>query len=269
LLDLTGARTELGRALIATPRRRDLGTVHFSLAGQQANSLLSDGHAWQDFERITLAATRRAMRAAEQARAALLVHASFAFVHAVEAGQPLDDPLRAHAETILECERRVLAGPVPACVVRLGYLYGPGSADLRAYRKAFRLGRPYWSGPPRTLQYHLHCADAARALLAAARPRNAGKRCYATDGHPLPFRTFMDAFAHRVGRARPLHLPAIAKPFARVIIREEHMQQTAFGMPRRAPGPSVPGWTPRYADYRAGLDEVVAAWGQEADTRTG
>jgi hypothetical protein len=35
-------------------------------------------------------------------------------------------------------------------------------------------------------------------------------------------------------------------------------------MPARAPGPRVPGWKPVYADYRAGLDQVVATWGQEA-----
>jgi hypothetical protein len=45
------------------------------------------------------------------------------------------------------------------------------------------------------------------ALQTAARTRNAGKTCYATDGHPLAFEPFMDAFAHRVGRPRPLHLP--------------------------------------------------------------
>jgi nucleoside-diphosphate-sugar epimerase len=149
---------------------------------------------------------------------------------------------------------------VPACVVRLGYLYGPQSADLAAYRKAFRLGRPYWSGPPRPLQYHVHLADAARALIAAAKPRHAGGRYYATDGHPLPFRTFMDAFARRVGRAHPLHLPALARPLARAIIREEHMQQTAYGMPAAAPRPGVPGWKPRFADYRKGLDQVISAW---------
>jgi nucleoside-diphosphate-sugar epimerase len=257
-LSITGARTELGRALAASHAAAT--GAHFSLAGQQANTLLHDGHAWKDFHRTTVAATRRALRAAEDGGAAILVHASFAFVHAVEAGRPLDDPLRAHVQTIRECEQRVRESGVPACIVRLGYLYGPQSADLRAYRTAFRLGRPYWSGPPRPPQYHLHFADAARALVATAKPRHAGRLFYATDGHPLAFRTFMDAFARRVGRAHPLHLPALAKPLARAIIREEHMQQTAYGMPAGAPRPGVPGWRPRFADYRAGLDDAVAAW---------
>jgi nucleoside-diphosphate-sugar epimerase len=144
--------------------------------------------------------------------------------------------------------------------VRLGCLYGPHSADLCAYRTAFRLGRPYWSGPAEARQYHLHQLDAASALLAAAKSRAAGKIYYATDGRAVSFMQFMDAFAHRVGRPKPLHLPPYSQPLARLIIRKEHMQQTALAMPLRAPSPRVPGWEPKFADYRKGLDQVIEAW---------
>ena len=212
--------------------------------------------------KIELWHTRRAMRAARADGATILVQASFAFVSAVAHGVRLKNPLRLLVESILECEQLVLSGPVPACVVRLGYLYGPESADLRAYRKAFDLGRPYWSGPPKARQYHLHQFDAVSALLAAARPRNAGRILYATDGHAVSFMKFMDAFAHRVGRKTPLHLPLFSKPLAKVIVCEEHMQQTALAMPPRPPSPSVPGWKPRFSDYRKGLDQVVDSWNQ-------
>lgn len=248
-LSISGQRSELGRLL---RRRRAPGSVHINLAGQHANTLLHDGHAWKDFARVALAGVRRALRA----DARMLVHASFAFV----LGRPREDPLRSIAETILECERLVLSGPTPACVVRLGYLYGPDSHDLRAYRKAFRLGRPYWAGARTALQYHLHHHDAVRALLAAARRANAGKVLYATDATPASFMRFMDDFAHRMGTRFPLHVPAIATPFIRLIVREEHMQQTALAMPARAPGPRVPGWKPAFPDYRAGLDQIVDAW---------
>jgi len=259
-LTITGTRTELGGILARRPAR-GAGHVHVNVAGQRANTLLHDGHAWEGFARAALAGARRAMRAAEGEGAAMLVHASFAFVHAAERGAALHEPLRSIVLAILECESRVLAGPVPACVVRLGYLYGPQSADLRAYRTAFRLGRPYWSGPAKALQYHLHQLDAASALLAAAKLRNKDRILYATDGHPVPFMKLMDAFARRVGRRTPLHLPLFSRPLAKVIVREEHMQQTALAMPPRAPTPGVPGWTPKLADYRKGLDEVVEAWG--------
>jgi nucleoside-diphosphate-sugar epimerase len=257
---ITGSRSELG-ALLARHDTRGASTpIHINVAGQQANTLLHDGHAWDGFAKRALAGTRRALRSADAEGARMLVHASFAFVHAVERGAKLQEPLRSAVEAILECEALALAGPVPACVVRLGYRYGPDSADLAAYRTAFRLGRPYWSGKPRALQYHLYEFDAVSALLAAARARNAGQVFYATDGHPVSFTQFMDAFAHRVGRAKPLHLPLFSAPLARVIIREEHMQQTALAMPPRAPRPRVPGWTPKFPDYRKGMDAVIAAW---------
>ena len=246
---ITGARSELGRLLA---QRRPAGNTHFNIAGQHANTLLHDGHAWKGFSRAALAGVRRALRT----DAGMLVHASFAFV----LGRPQKDPLRSIAETILECEQLVLSGPVPACVVRLGYLYGPASRDLLAYRAAFRIGRPYWAGPRKALQYHLHQEDAVDALLAAAKKRNAGKILYATDGAPASFMQFMDDFARRVGRRFPLHVPVIATPLIKLIVREEHMQQAALAMPARSPSPRVPGWRPRYPDYRDGLDQVIAAW---------
>ena len=258
-LTVTGARLELGGVLKRHPSRSQCDVVHINLSGQQANTLLHDGHAWRDFPRRMLSATRRSLRAAGATHAGMFVHASFAFVGAVERGASLGEPLQCCVEAIRECEALVLAGPLPACVVRLGYLYGPDSADLRAYRTAFRLGRPYWSGESDALQHHLHQVDAASALLSAAREKNAGKTYYATDGHLISFERLMDAFAHRVGRRRPLHLPLRSRLLARAFIREEHMQQTALAMPPRAPTPRVPGWRPRFADYRSGLDQVIAA----------
>jgi len=248
-LTVTGARSELGRLLM---QQRVRARVHVNVAGQQANTLLHDGHAWKDFERVALAGVRRAARA----DAKMLVHASFAFV----VGDPPRDPLRSLAQVILDCERMALSASVPACVVRLGYLYGATSRDLRAYRTAFRLGRPYWAGSRTALQFHLYETDAVAALIAAGQRRNAGKTFHATDGHPLTFMQFMDDFALKLGRRRPLHVPRIATPIIRAIVRKEHMQQCDLAMPARAPTPIVPDWKPEVTDYRAGQDRVIASW---------
>ena len=248
-LTITGAQTELGRLLAVQTTR---AKVHINVAGQPANTLLHDGHAWKDFARSALAGARRAARA----DATVLVHASFAFVAAV----PPKDPLRSLAQSILECEQLMRSAAVPAVVVRLGYLYGPQSRDLRAYRKAFGLGRPYWAGPRRAGQFHLHHTDAVAALLAAAKARNAGQTYYATSGPALPFMLFMDHFARGVGTLCPLHVPLLAAPLMQLIVRKEHMQQVALAMPVDQPTPQVPGWKPAVADYRDGLDRAIAAW---------
>src|SRR5580765_5454038 len=115
---ITGTRSELGRILARRWATNSTEGIHIDVAGQQANTLLHDGHAWKDFARTALAGTRRALRAARTDGAPILVHASFAFVSAVARGSHLKDPLRSLVETILDCEELVLSGPVPACVVR-------------------------------------------------------------------------------------------------------------------------------------------------------
>ncbi|MCB2004257.1 MAG: hypothetical protein KDH93_04520 [Rhodoferax sp.] len=248
-LTITGATTELGRLLAQHTTRAH---VHVNVAGQQANTLLHDGHAWKDFARSARAGLQRAMRT----DAGLLVHASCAFVLAA----PPKDPLRSLAQTIVELEQEALSGPVPAVVVRLGYLYGPTSGDLRAYRTAFGLGRPYWAGKRRAGQFHLHHDDAVAALLAAAQKKHAGRTFYATGGPALPFMAFMDAFARGVGRRVPLHVPLIAEPLMKLIVRKEHVQQTALAMPVDLPAPTVPRWTPQWTDHPAALQAIIASW---------
>jgi len=81
---ITGTRSELGRLLAPWRVTSAAENVHINVAGQQANSLLHDGHAWKGFARMALTGTRRAMRSARTDGAPMLVHASFAFVHAVE-----------------------------------------------------------------------------------------------------------------------------------------------------------------------------------------
>ena len=248
-ITVTGQRSELGRLVSQESATR---RIHVSVAGQEANTLLHDGHAWKDFARKALAGVKQARRV----EADMLVHASFAFV----LGQPMKDPLRSIVGTIRECEDIALSGPIPACVVRLGYLYGPQSRDLLAYKKAFRLGRPYWAGSRKAAQFHLYQDDAASALIAAAKQKNAGNILYATDGTPLSFMDFMDDFARKMGTRVPLHVPLVAAPMMRLIVCKEHMQQAALPMPIKSVMPGVPGWKPAFVNSRAGLEQVVAEW---------
>ena len=130
-------------------------------------------------------------------------------------------------------------------------------AALGATRRAIRAAR----AADATFLVHTSFAfvDAVERGAKVDEPLRPGKTCYSTDGHATAFEEFMDAFAHRIGRPNPMHLPLLSPLLARLIIREEHMQRIALAMPHRAPAPRVPGWEPRFPDYRAGFDQVVAA----------
>ncbi|MFN8132163.1 MAG: hypothetical protein U0R70_11510 [Solirubrobacteraceae bacterium] len=257
---VTAPRSELGRvvarALADGPAEPGSGDVLVSLDSQPPNTLLHDGHAWKDHGPARILADARAALAQDSE---FVVHASYAFLRAVDEGAQPGDRLVPIVDAAREAEELVLGGPRPACVVRLGYLYGPESKDLKAYRTAFRLGRPYWAGPKDRLQHHLHTADAARALLLAARARPEGALLYATDDRPASFGEFMDHFARRIGNPLPLHLPGISRPLAHAVIAEEHMQMVQLGVHGVA-APRPDGFTPDYADCRAGVDEIVAGW---------
>ncbi len=262
---VTAPRSVLGRAVAQLRGGEDDrgAPVIVNLALQAPNTLLHDGHAWWDEPGAhILASTRRVLSAAGRDRAAFLVHASYAFLEGAEAGAKVGKRMRPIVDAAREAERLVLDGAQPACVVRLGYLYGPDWRDLRAYRRAFRLGRPYWAGPRRNLQHHLYCDDAARALLTAAQRRPAGRLTYASDGTPASFADFMDHFAHLVGRSRPLHLPAASRPFVQLVVREPHMEMVEMAATGPA-APRLPGWRPRVTNYRDGLAEVVRTWTAE------
>ena len=208
---LTSPRGELGIATARSLARRRLPggspRVIVNLALQSPNTLLHDGHAWKRYRPGRLISeTRAALR--EAAGADFFVHASYLFLGALPDGD-LSPPLCDIATAALEAEDLVLRGRVPACVVRLGYRYGPELRDLRSYQLAFRVGRPYWAGARGVKQRHLHSDDAASALIAAARQRPSGKTLHAADDTPTSFATFMDHFARLAGNRVPLHIPGL------------------------------------------------------------
>ncbi len=232
--------------------------VLINVAGQPANSLLHDGQAWKRYPPSRLIGdAEAALRSA--ARADFVVHAGFHFAGARDAGLEVADSLAATVEGALAAEQVVLQARRPACVVRLGYLYGPGSRSLRAYRRAFRIGRPYWAGPARVRQRFLHTHDAARALLAAARGV-AGSVTVAADDQPATFAAFMDHFARLVGNPLPLHIPGVLAPVSHLVIAQEHMDMVRLATARIPDRPRPRGFTPRFPAYRGGLREVVHAW---------
>ena len=258
--------TELGRMLrreMRNPPRPEAGgakKVLINLLAQPPNNLLHDGHRWERYRPARIIGdTRRLLADRDHRDCDLIIHASYGFLRAVEAGAEPGPRLRPIVEAALEAEQMVLVDSRPSGVIRLGYLYGPGSSDLKLYRLAFWMGRPYWAGPRKALHDHIHHTDAARALLLAAATPPKAPVAYATDGHPVSFQSFMDFFARRVGNPLPLHLPRVGRAFAHLVVAEEHMQAVEMGV-RGAAQPQVPGFMPAFPDYRAGLTDVLQGW---------
>jgi hypothetical protein len=259
---VTAPKSELGRVVTRALHDEQPAddTVLLNLTIQPPNTLLHDGHAWTRYRPAQIIArTKEVLADPEHAEADYIVHASYAFLRAADEGVKVGDKLQPIVEAARAAEELVLADSRLSCIVRLGYLYGPESRNLKAYRAAFRLGRPYWAGPRKKLQYFLHTEDAARAFLQTARRRPKDRIVYATDQQPVSFAKFMDRFARLVGNPLPLHLPAISRTVSHFVVAEEHMQMVELGMNGRASS-VVPGFQPVYGDFRDGLKQVIETW---------
>ena len=175
---------------------------------------------------------------------AFLVHASYAFLEGAEGGRQGG---RAHAPD----RRRGAGGGAAGAGERPARLRGAPRLPVRAgLARPARLpagvpaGRPYWAGPRRNLQHHVHGDDAARALLTAAQRRPTGGSPTRATARRHRSPTSWTTSRSLVGRSRPLHLPGASRPFVQLVVREPHMQMVEIAATGPA-APQLPGWRPQ------------------------
>lgn len=238
-------------------------TVVLNLAPQAANTLLHDGHDWKGFDQTLSVDTLLEVAATQSA---FLVHASYAFLYgnaqdATESDAlcvPSNDPIFTAG---LTAEDQVINSKIPMCVLRLGYLYGPQSADLRKYITSFQLRRPYFAGPEDNLTNWLHFEDAAQALVLVAERQPAGEVFNVVDGTPVSFSNFIDTFALKLGMSKPGHIPLFLAPLARIIIKSQQMELLELSTTlKNDKVRSQLGWRPYYPSYRVGLEQTLKVW---------
>ncbi|MBD2103922.1 NAD(P)-dependent oxidoreductase [Leptolyngbya sp. FACHB-261] len=259
--DLTNA-AELKEAI-----RLAKAEVILNLTPQFANTLLSDGQDWKGFDKTLSATTSALLEAIKDTDIKLLIHASYAFLYGNTASAtensplivPGDDPI---FKAAIAAENQVAQSSMPTCVLRLGYLYGPQSEDLKLYIKSFKLGRPYFAGPVSNLGNWLHFEDAAQALAQVAKQQPIGMVFNVVDGTPVSFTNFIDQFAFTLGRKRPSHIPLWLTPLALVLVVTPQ-QVELLKLSTHVNSDLIRqqlGWSPRYTSYREGLQQTVETW---------
>ena len=258
------AADELQQALAAAQPE-----VVLNLTPQIPNTLLHDGQLWQKYDDQFLKATTTALLEALQGtEIKLLVHASYAFLYgnAQEATEttsltvPGDDPIFAAA---IAAEDQVTNSGIPSCLLRLGFLYGSQSEDLQKYEFSFKLHRPFYAGPEDHLANFLHYEDAAQALVMVAEAQSVGK-FNVVDGTPVPFATFIDTYALKLGYSKPGHIPLFTAPVAQIMIKPQQMELLDLSTTVNSEDIRQQlGWTPRYQSYEAGLEQTISLWRQQ------
>ena len=168
-----------------------------------------------DYRRINVDGTRCLVEAAQAAGVRRLVFFSTINVYGPSRPRQVlneDSPLRPdswYAETKIEGEQIALAG-VPAVVLRLAAVYGPGmKGNYVRLLNALRRRRFAMIGDGRNRRTLVHMNDACAAALAAARHRGAAGRIYnVTDGRIHTLREIIEAMSSALSRRPPrFHLP--------------------------------------------------------------
>ncbi|HEX2915969.1 MAG TPA: NAD-dependent epimerase/dehydratase family protein [Chloroflexia bacterium] len=242
--------------------------VVLNLWPQPANSLLHDGQRWRNYDRLLPASTRVLLEAIKNHSPGppFLVQTSYTLLYGntLQASEeqavtaPGDDPIFRAA---LRAETMLSISEVEACLLRLGYLYGPQSHDLKLYIKSFQAFRPYYPGPPGQLQPWLHYEDAASALALAVSRQPAGEIFNVADDTPTSFGTFMDYFAEQAGFTRPWHIPRWSTPLTALIFTRQQFElldQTVTVNTGKIKNKL--GWKLAYPSYLDGVREIMSAW---------
>ena len=242
--------------------------IVLNLTPQIANTLLHDGHNWQGYDETLSNTTTALLTALKDLEIKLLVHTSYAFLYgnAQDATEnttltaPSNDPI---FQSAIEAEKQIANGNIPCCLLRMGFLYGPQSEDLKKYETSFKLHRPYYAGPEDNLANFLHYEDAAKALVLVVEQQPT-KEFNVVDGTPTPFANFIDTYAMKLGYSQPGHIPLFTAPVAKVIIKEPQTEildlSTTVNSDRIR---QQLNWSPSYGSYHEGLEQTISVWQQQ------
>jgi len=186
----------------------------------------------EDFERVTILGTRRALSAARSAGVSRFVHVS---TEAVLVGGPTlvdadetwplpERPLGLYPWSKGRAEDEVRAAArqgLHAVIVRPRAIWGAGdTVFLPRLCQAVDQGKFRWIDAGRALTSTCHVKNVCAGLLAAAANGRAGEAYFVTDGEPITFREYLGGLLAASGReaerAASIPLP-VARALARVI----------------------------------------------------
>jgi nucleoside-diphosphate-sugar epimerase len=240
--------------------------VAINLIPQYPNSLLHDGHKWKGYATTLLATTTAFQQVVQARQIPYWIQGSYAFLYVGEENAQEDAPRAAPAgdpifRAAIAAEDAILTTESAGCLLRLGYLYGPQSHDLRLYVRAFALHRPYFAGPASHRADWLHFEDAAHALALLAEEQPTQRVLNVVDNQPSSFTAFMDHFAHLLDHQHPGHIPMRAAPLVRIFIAKPHIELVQIAATASTTMLChATGWQPKYPTYQEGLAQTLRAW---------
>jgi nucleoside-diphosphate-sugar epimerase len=249
----------------------DAGAVREAAAGHDAivhyatsipsRADFAKRRAWVGNDRLRTDATKNLVDAALTAELAVFVQQSISFVYADGGDRWLDEdaevaPVWDVLESALDAEREVArftAGGGRGVALRMGRLYGPGSASAGYLDGVAARSIPI-VGSGETFVSHLHSEDAGAATVAALESAPAGVY-NVSDGNPVRAAHDLALVAELLGAAAPRRVPVAAARLAlgqaaRMLAISQRVAVDRFR--------TATGWHPVYSSVEDGWRQVIA-----------
>jgi nucleoside-diphosphate-sugar epimerase len=250
---------------IASTLKMVKADVIVNVAAQYINGLPLHDPDWAYYARVLAEGSAALAEAAAMAEVKFVVHTSFTFLYGNTHGAIVDESAPLESEgalfaAALAGEQAFLAGSVPTCVLRAGYIYGPHSASIQALQRTLIIRGSINVGAPGSYASWIHEADLADAIALAVEKQPAGKILNIVDDQPLPTAAFVDQFADTLGVHRPgkSHIPASLAQWTLPPNQRALLGTSVQASADRAR--SVLGWEPQYPTVEAGVDYTLLAW---------
>jgi nucleoside-diphosphate-sugar epimerase len=145
-------------------------------------------------------------------------------------------------------------------VLRCGWFYSADASHTRLLGEDVLRRRAPIIGLGEAVWAFLHIDDAASAFVIAAETNRNGL-WHIVDDKPVTMEEFLNYFAERLGAPPPRHVPAwLARLIAGKYIVNFVTSSTRTSNARFR---NEFGWTPRFPNFKDGLDQIIAVWKSE------
>lgn len=201
--------------------------------------------------------------AAKEAEVGHFIHTSFALLYGDTGGKVADEasPLSDADDALIKAgksaEAIVKAGGLPYCIVRAGFIYSADSAVLQATDAAVKALRPVHTGDARHLAAWITASDLADLLLRVTIEKPSGETFNGVDDVPAAPKAFVEYLISSQG-VQP------ASPFTsllRALLPNRGATRLGFSTQvSNGKAKQALGWRPQFADYRAGIEDILMTW---------
>lgn len=239
-----------------------------NLAGQEANIFPTKETPFAEAAQALDTGVAALLEAAQDSSVQRIVHVSMTALYGDSHGEPVDEdtPLRADdafERAAIDAEERVLNVSIPAWVLRAGTLYGPSDAGMKALQSILLSGRNVYFGNSHALRSWVYVSDLAEAVVRAAETDGPDQVVNVVDDQPTSAAEVVAHLATGLGLPVPsgVSVPAFMARYVLSPLQEKLLNSSHKVTNARAK--SMLGWSPRYPNVRAGLDQVLMNWRAE------